>query len=123
MKCRFDASVAGMNSRKYLALATMTTLGGVLIWSLLEQRNQSREMQAMQDTIASLQASLKEKASGLQNARPHSSERPAEAAHSTEHESSGVQSPAGNAGGSYQILKDLEADSANDPRSSAQKLQ
>ena len=113
-----------MSSRKYPILAALTgvALSCALIWSLLDQRSQSQKIRAMERTIETLQASLKEKEREPKKAQPHSrAENAIAQLHAEENPAAG--SGEKNVAGSYQILKELETDSANDPRSQAEKLQ
>ena len=113
-----------MSSRKYLILATLTgvALSCVLIWSLLEQRSQTQKIRAMERTIETLEASLQEKERELQKIQPHSRVENA-IAQLPAKENPAAGNSEKNAAGSYQILKELETDSADDPRSQAEKLQ
>jgi hypothetical protein len=115
-----------MSSRKELILAALTVvaLSGVLVWGLLDRRTQEQKIRSMERAIASLEASLQAKENQL-NAQSQS-----RAAQNIESRSEGSrkkeraeQAAAGNVTGSYQVLKELEADSATDPRSDEQKLQ
>jgi len=128
MKAGFDASVSGMRSRKHLILAVLTAVAffGVLIGYFMDrQRIQDRKVRAMERTIESLQASLEQKENPLETAQPHSgdgdtAESPAGG---SEERRRSEQAAARNVPGSYQILNELDADSATDPRTYEQKLQ
>jgi hypothetical protein len=113
-----------MSSKKYLILAVLTgiALSCVLTWSLVAQRTQNQKIRAMERTIETLEASLKVRADELRKAEPHSRDRIKEMQlHQPEIPAAGNVEK--NVAGSYQILKQLEADSATDSRSSAEKLQ
>jgi outer membrane murein-binding lipoprotein Lpp len=116
-----------MSSRKELILAALSVvaLSGVLAWSWMDRRTQEQKIRSLESEIATLEASLQEKEHELKDARPDS-----RAAQNTESPANGgarkervEQAAAGNVGGSYQVLKELEADSATDPRTDEQKLQ
>jgi len=108
-----------MSSRKYLIVAVLAGAGlvGALAWSLAEQWQQDRQIQAMEKTIGALEASLKQEQDPRKKAPLHSPDRVKERPATAE------QAAQPNAVGSYQILKELDADSATDPRSYEQKLQ
>lgn len=115
-----------MRSKRYLILAVLSgvALSCVLAWGLMTQRTQNQKIQAMARTIEALQASLKEQSDELKKTEPHSRDPVKEnPASGNDEKVSSEQAAPGNAIGSIQILKELEADSATDARSSAEKLQ
>jgi hypothetical protein len=113
----------GMGSRKLLALATVVVvvLSGAIIALLADRRGQSREIEALQGTIAAQAVVLREKEDASKNARPALSVDGKPANRSVE--PVGTQPTPHATAGSYEILKELEADSPTDPRNYAQKLQ
>ena len=111
-----------MSPRKYLILVALAVgaLSCVLVWKI----------QNMEKKIATLEASLKEKEDALKKARLHARMaeetqliEPGSPADANGEKIVREQAAPGDAAGSYQVLKELESDSANDPRSSAEKLQ
>jgi len=112
-----------MGSRKYLVLAALTgvALSCVLAWSFRDQWTQQQRIRAMEGTIETLEASLKQKEDALKKAPSHS--RVEENAQLQQHDNRDKPETSGTTAGSYQVLKELEADSATDPRSYAEKLQ
>jgi hypothetical protein len=115
-----------MASGKQWILATLivVALSCVLVWSFVDRRIQHQKMQAMEKTIQDLEASLREK-EGERN-RPQLHLRGSGNGHSASDPKSGKkvveQTAPGDVTGSYQVLKELETDSATDPRSYEQKL-
>ena len=75
----------------------------------------------MERTIETLEASLKEKEDVLKKTPPHSGVKQNAQFH--QHDNRDVPEIPGTTAGSYQVLKELEADSGTDPRSYAEKLQ
>src|SRR4029079_7185880 len=62
-KSGFDAFVPGMGTRKQpipVALAAVA-LACVLVWHFMDQRTQDRKIQALEKTVDTLQASLRQK--------------------------------------------------------------
>ena len=116
-----------MSTRKNLipAALAVVALACVLVWHFMDRRTQDEKIRALQRTVDSLQASLKEKEDELKRVPPHLRERdmgPGAADASGEKQSAEQAAP-GNLASSYQTLKELEADSTTDPRSYAEKLQ
>ena len=123
MKSGFDASVPIVGTRKYQILAA---LGGVALACVLAWSQQ--KIGSLERTIEMLRASLKQKEAGQQHVSPPS--RVTESAQLLEDAAGGIRergrsepAASGRVAGSYQILKELDADSANDPRSYAERLQ
>jgi HEAT repeat protein len=111
-----------MGPRKYLIFVALAVgaLSCVLVWKI----------QSMEKKIATLEASLKEKEDALKKARLHARVveetplvEPGNPADGNGERIVREQAAAGKPAGSYQVLKELESDSATDPRSSAEKLQ
>jgi hypothetical protein len=120
MQAGFDASVSSMSSRKHLILAVLTAVAffGVLVGYFMDrQRIQDQKVRAMERTIENLQASLKQKENPLKTAQPQSP------AGGSEERRRSEQAAPDDVAGSYQILNELDADSATDPRTYEQKLQ
>jgi len=110
-----------MSSGRFLTSVALAgaILSCALTWTLLTQ---NKKIQVMRSSIETLQASLEAKERELKLAPPHSPDRAS--ANEGTREGAGIASSApASLTGSYQLLKELESDSATDPRSSAEKLQ
>ena len=114
-----------MGSRKFPLLAALNgvALVGVLVWS-------HQRIGALESTIAGLQAALKEREAGRSDGvRPPPVDviqprRETENRAGSNGEKRGSVHPvATNIPRSYQLLKDLDADAADDPRPYADRLQ
>lgn len=94
-----------MGSRKYLILAALACIALVfaLAWSI-------QKMRAMESTIETLQASLKEKERVPKTDQPDSPAEQEDPAPANVESIVSKPAPADNAAGSYQILKELEGD-------------
>jgi HEAT repeat protein len=104
-----------------LAALTVVALSCVLVWCFMDRQAQQQRMRAMQTTIETLQASLKEREDELKKAPSHSRVNGNAQPHQAG--SRGESGTPGTTAGSYQVLKELEDDSPTDPRSNAEKLQ
>jgi len=125
MKSGFDASVPIVGTRKYQILAA---LGGVALACVLAWSQQ--KIGSLERTIEILRASLKQKEAEQQHVSPPSRVTESAQLHELEDAAGGIRergrsesAASGRVAGSYQILKELDADSANDPRSYAERLQ
>ena len=108
-----------MSSRKYLIMAVLicVALSCVLVGALYKIR-------ALEDTVESLQSPSGKKPVELKSAGSHSrvpeDEHPA---HANVERTGSEPAAAATVTGSYQILKELDADPASDPRTYAERLQ
>src|SRR4051812_1377523 len=114
-----------MSIRKLQVLAGLAigALTCVLLWHFKDQRTQDQKIRALQRTVESLQASLKVKEDELKRIPSQSRDRgngQSAADGRVERKSSEQATPATHTS-SYQTLKELEADSTNDPRSYVDK--
>ena len=106
-----------MLPRKYLLLAALAVvaLSCVLVWLFMDRQAQQKKLREMQTTIETLQASLKEKEDELKKAPSHSRvNKNAQSHPAGNHDAPETPGPAA---GSYQVLQELEDDSATDARS------
>jgi HEAT repeats len=107
-----------MSSRKYqilAALMALTVFGGLVY--------QDRKIRALESRIETLQVALKEKEDvrvSPPRLRDPQHEHPADG---NGEKAGGEPAAPGRAADSYQVLKELDADAATDPRSYAEKLQ
>jgi hypothetical protein len=117
----------GMGSRKHWILATLSVvaLSSVLVWCLVDRHIQQQKIQTLEKSVQSLEASLKEKEDQLRQARQPSRDvgKGLSARDRSAEQRTREQGAPAEVVGSYQILKDLETDSATDPRTYEQKLQ